>query len=283
MNSDSRTDDDSRGRKKQYQDDLRHCSLWKPAEFVGAEVARLESKLKMCEAIVHEMKIASEARPITREIGTQIEVTLRHCFDEVVWMPIMQGADAVIESKIDTEQEDVVPGLDVDSKTNSEGEIDEIDGELAESAIKGHKRQEARINEIVEVGSDVEELGALGDDTPAKGKESRFRMRREITMDTGAGDNVMPKRMVNKSKIRPSAGSRRGLNYVAASSRRIPNEGEINFDFESLEGHKETLVLQIAVNKALGSVAYVVDRAFRVVHDEHGDRRRHVVHGAPTN
>ena len=56
----------------------------------------------MCEAIVHKMKIASEARPITREIGTQTEVTFRHCFDDVVWMPIIHGADAVIERQLTT-------------------------------------------------------------------------------------------------------------------------------------------------------------------------------------
>ena len=48
----------------------------------------MKLKLKMCEAIVHEM-ISSEAKPAARHIGTQIEVTIRHCFDGVVWMPII--------------------------------------------------------------------------------------------------------------------------------------------------------------------------------------------------
>jgi hypothetical protein len=57
--------------------------------------------------------------------------------------------------------------------------------------------------------------------------------------------------------------------YVAAGSERIKNEGEITFDFESVEGHKESLGFQIAaVNKALGSGAYMVDHAFRVVYDK---------------
>ena len=56
--------------------------------------------------------------------------------------------------------------------------------------------------------------------------------------------------------------------YVAAGNERIKNEGEITFDFESVEGHKESFVFQIAaVNKALGSGAYMVDHAFRVVYD----------------
>ena len=66
--------------------------------------------------------------------------------------------------------------------------------------------------------------------------------------------------------VKRPPGSKRGIHYVAAGNERIPNKGEITFDFESLEGHKESFVFQIAaVNKALGSVAYVVDQAFRVV------------------
>ena len=60
--------------------------------------------------------------------------------------------------------------------------------------------------------------------------------------------------------------------YVAAGNERIKNEGEITFDFESLEGHRESFVFQIAaVNKALGSGAYMVDHGFRVVYDKDMD------------
>ena len=100
----------------------------------------------------------------------------------------------------------------------------------------------------------------------------KMRLKRGITMDTGAHHNVMHKRMAGKRMIRQSPGSRRGMHYVAAGNERIKNEGEIDFDFESIEGHKETFVFQIAdVNKALGSVAYVVDKAFRVVYDKNMD------------
>ena len=85
-------------------------------------------------------------------------------------------------------------------------------------------------------------------------------------MDTGAHHNVMPKRVAGK--IRPSPGSKRGMCCVAAGNERIQNEGEITFDFESLEGHKESFVFQIAVvNRTLGSGAYMVDHAFRVAYD----------------
>ena len=60
--------------------------------------------------------------------------------------------------------------------------------------------------------------------------------------------------------------------YVAAGNERIKKEGEITFDFESLEGHQESFVFQIAaVNKALGSGAYMVDHGFRVVYDKDMD------------
>ena len=88
-------------------------------------------------------------------------------------------------------------------------------------------------------------------------------------MDTGAHDNVMPARMAGKRRIRPSPGSKRGMSYVAAGNEKIKNVGEIDFDFQSVEGHISNMVFQIAnVNKALGSVAYSVDRAYRVVFDK---------------
>ena len=98
----------------------------------------------------------------------------------------------------------------------------------------------------------------------------RVRLRRGITVDSGAANNVMPRRMVrNKSKIRPSPSSRRGVNYVAANNGRIPNEGEVDFKFTTMEGNDEQFVIQIAeVNKALGSVSYLVDQGYRVTFDK---------------
>ena len=47
-----------------------------------------------------------------------------------------------------------------------------------------------------------------------------LRMKRRITMDTGAHHNVMFKRMACKRKIRPFPGSKRGMCYVAAGNER---------------------------------------------------------------
>ena len=60
------------------------------------------------------------------------------------------------------------------------------------------------------------------------------------------------------------------------------NEGEVDMPFESLEGHRQSMVFQIAeVNKPLGSVAYFVDDAFRVVYDKNmktGEDLSYMIH-----
>ena len=100
-------------------------------------------------------------------------------------------------------------------------------------------------------------------------ESGRIKLRRGITMDSGAARNVMPRKMVrDKSQIRPSEGSKRGAHYVAANNGRIPNEGEYDFAFFTSEGVPETMTFQIAeVNKALGSISYLVDHGYRVVFD----------------
>ena len=97
----------------------------------------------------------------------------------------------------------------------------------------------------------------------------RMRLRRGITVDSGASANVMPRRMVRRQRIRPSPGSRRGAHYFAANNGRIANEGECDFKFTTNEGHEKNLTFQIAeVNKALGSVSYLVDNGYRVTFDK---------------
>ena len=87
-----------------------------------------------------------------------------------------------------------------------------------------------------------------------------IKLKRGITIDSGAANNVMPRRMVrNKKMIRASPSSKRGVHYVAANGGRIPNEGEFDFEFSTQEGHEESMIFQIAeVNKALGAVSYLV-------------------------
>ena len=125
-----------------------------------------------------------------------------------------------------------------------------------------------------------EDIDALGSDNNAqvstkeylqdKIRRIRYRLRRGITMDSGAANNVMPKRMVrNKNDIRPSKASLAKVHYIAANNGRIPNEGEIDFQFNTTEGHSENMIFQIAeVNKALGSISYMVDHGYSVIFDQ---------------
>ena len=96
-------------------------------------------------------------------------------------------------------------------------------------------------------------------------------MVKGMTVDSGAADNVIPRRMVKgrNNVIRPSPGSRRGVHYVSASNDRIPNEGECDFHFSTKDGQDQSFVFQIAeVNKALCAVSYLVDHGNQVIFDQ---------------
>ena len=97
----------------------------------------------------------------------------------------------------------------------------------------------------------------------------RLQMARGITVDSGAADNVMPRRLLRSGmKMRPSQASRAGVHCVAANSARIPNEGEADFIFQDKDGKNHSWTFQIAeVNKVLASVSAMVDSGHRVVFD----------------
>ena len=105
--------------------------------------------------------------------------------------------------------------------------------------------------------------------SPMEIKERKFRMRRGLTADSGAGDSVIPRRMINAKRIRPSPGQKRGLHYVSCTDHRIPNEGEIDLEFTTVEGNDESWVIQVAeVNKPLLCIADRVDDRCRVIFDQ---------------
>ena len=98
----------------------------------------------------------------------------------------------------------------------------------------------------------------------------RYRLARGVTVDSGAADNVMPRRILRKKAklIRPSQASRAGVHYVAANDGRIPNEGEAEFQVETKEGNQHSWTFQIAeVNKVLAAVSALVDAGNKVVFD----------------
>ena len=92
-------------------------------------------------------------------------------------------------------------------------------------------------------------------------------------MDSGAHDNVIPRRLMRKKqKIRQSSASRAGVHYVTASNTRIPNRGETDFDFKTKDGKPQSWIFQVAdVNKILASVADRVDKGCRVTYDKDMD------------
>ncbi len=137
--------------------------------------------------------------------------------------------------------------------------------------------EDVYVPSVQDVPMTFEALDAVtegANEAPQMGKQKvlkrRLKLRRGITVDTGAANNVMPKRLVrNKAKIRPSPGSKRGAHFVAANNGRIPNEGEIDFVFKTVEGHEHSFVFQVAeTNKPLGAVSYFVDDGFRVIFDK---------------
>ena len=95
-------------------------------------------------------------------------------------------------------------------------------------------------------------------------------MSRGITVDSGAADNVLPRRILRKwMKIRQSKASKDGVHYVAANGARIRNEGEVDFRFETKNGEKHSWVFQVAeVNKVLASVSSLVDSGHTVTFDK---------------
>ena len=97
-----------------------------------------------------------------------------------------------------------------------------------------------------------------------------MKMTKGMTVDSGAADNVIPRKMLRKgNRIRESRASRAGVYYVAADNGRIPNEGEVDFPFETKDGTKHKWTFQVAnVNKVLAAVSAMVDSGHRVTFEK---------------
>ena len=231
---------------------------------------------------------AKKPPPQTAEVEVQTDLTF-DCNEEIILVPLkpedLQEESDGIDDYVDTvteyedtdsesEAEDVIAEeLSCESETfedlePGESEGDHIDVELSAAEIKHRKHVDGIPDgkRFFECNPEDVEL------CPAEKRERRFRMRRGITMDSGAGDSVIPKRMINKERIRQSEGQKRGLHYVSCTDHRIPNEGEIDLEFTTTEGNQESWVVQVAeVNKPLGCVADRVDNRCRVTFDQDDD------------
>ena len=99
--------------------------------------------------------------------------------------------------------------------------------------------------------------------------ESMVKIRRGLTVDSGAADHVMPLSWLTWIVMTMSLGALRGLHYVSASGGRLPNLGERKVDFLTEEGTWGSIVCQIAgINKPLLSVSKLINDGWRVVFDE---------------
>ena len=91
-------------------------------------------------------------------------------------------------------------------------------------------------------------------------------MRKGLTVDSGAADHVMPAGWLSFLRVRPSAGSRSGLHYVAANNARLPNQGQSRLKLMSADGVIASILFQIAaINKPLVSVSKLVDEGYEVI------------------
>ena len=158
---------------------------------------------------------------------------------------------------------------------NSEDSEETMDAEMA----RGMENSKAKIQRNSEAKEDDVEVFTVAEandqndpkkTTGSKKSSQILKLKRGITMDSGAGNNVMPRRMVRRqSDIRESEGSRNGVHYVAANNGRIPNEGEHDLKFTTVEGNEQCLTFQIAeVNKALCAISYLVDKGYKVIFDK---------------
>ena len=95
---------------------------------------------------------------------------------------------------------------------------------------------------ILEVDGSGDNLLNLNDGVPDDYEETEI----EITMDSGAGLNVMPPDAVPGYVARSSAGSRSGKHFLAADGQGIENEGEADVELTNAEGRNLASTFQFA-------------------------------------
>ena len=87
----------------------------------------------------------------------------------------------------------------------SDDGIPDVNIDLTEGEVEAILKQKSVPDEDVFMECKPREVELCAMDL----KERRYRLKRGLTADPGAGDPVIPRRMVNAKKIRPSAGLRR--------------------------------------------------------------------------
>ena len=92
-----------------------------------------------------------------------------------------------------------------------------------------------------------------------------------VTVDSGAVDSVIPRRLARGVPTKQTEASKQGLKYRSASGNPIINEGEKDLHGYTKEGNSVNMCMQVAeVTKPLGSVRAYVRAGNRVVFDDAG-------------
>ena len=93
----------------------------------------------------------------------------------------------------------------------------------------------------------------------------------ELTIDSGAGENVMSEHMAPKTPVEYSKEQDAGVVYTAANGEIMPNRGKKVLRVITKEGQAKAMNMQITdVNKALMSVAKICDAGHSVVFTSDG-------------
>ena len=88
----------------------------------------------------------------------------------------------------------------------------------------------------------------------------------KITVDSGAAESVIPQDMLSEVQMHQSAGSKAGVQYVAANGGKMPNLGEKKVFFRTKDGMESNVVFQVThARKPLASVSKIVRKGNRVI------------------
>ena len=95
----------------------------------------------------------------------------------------------------------------------------------------------------------------------------------EVLLDSGCCRHIVPPSEVDGYRVRDSAGSRRGQNFIVGNGEHVPNEGEVHLNLEANTGHGDTRpvtsVFQVAeLNCSLMSVSQICDHGYKCVFDK---------------
>ena len=113
------------------------------------------------------------------------------------------------------------------------------------------------------------EIGSVSIRQPTEVSHIAKADQMELTIDSGAGENVMPGYMAPHTPVTESKET--GVMYTAANGDMMPNRGCKRVKVATHEGQLRTMNMQITdVNRALMSVAKICDAGHTVTFNHNG-------------